>query len=251
MSRLTAEHQRLFAASPGGPLPAARDARVRTLVLALHSPADWAALAPLWRSVQADFDWPEPAIAVNGRDAFELWFSLAEPLLRAEAAELLRGLQRRYLFDVRADRVRLWPSADDTAAEPPACPPFAAGPERWAAFVTSDLPAVFGDDPALDFEPGADAQADLLARLRSITATPLRRARAALNPAPKPAMAAPAPAVGPRPTEPATAPSTSAAVGQYDDPRDFLRAVMNDPAAPLALRIEAAKALLTASSPAA
>lgn len=252
MSRLTAEHQRLFAASPGGPLPAARDARVRTLVLALHSPADWAALAPLWRGVQADFDWPEPAIAVNGRDAFELWFSLAEPLPRAEAAALLIQLQHRYLGDVRADRVRRWPSADDAAAEPPACPPFAAGPERWAAFVTSDLPAVFGDDPALDFEPGADAQADLLARLRSITATPLRRARAALNPAPKPATAAaPAPAAGLRPTEPATAPSASAAVGRHDDPRDFLRAVMNDPTAPLALRIEAAKALLTPSVPAA
>lgn len=252
MSRLTAEHQRLFAASPGGPLPAARDVRVRTLVLALHSPADWAALAPLWRGVQADFDWPEPAIAVNGRDAFELWFSLAEPLPRAEAAALLIQLQHRYLGDVRADRVRRWPSADETGGEPPACPPFAAGPERWAAFVTSDLPAVFGDDPALDFEPGADAQADLLARLRCITATPLRRARAALNPAPKPATAAaPAPAAGLRPTEPATAPSTSAAVGRYDDPRDFLRAVMNDPAAPLALRIEAAKALLAPSVPAA
>ena len=54
MSRLTAEHQRLFAASPGGPLPAARDARVRTLVLALHSPADWAALRDLF--VELDFN---------------------------------------------------------------------------------------------------------------------------------------------------------------------------------------------------
>lgn len=244
MSRLTAEHQRLFAASPGGPLPAARDARVRTLVLALHSAADWAALAPLWRGVQADFDWPEPAIAVNGRDAFELWFSLAEPLPRAEAAELLRGLQRRYLGDVRADRVRLWPSADDTAAEPPACPPFAAGPERWAAFVTSDLPAVFGDDPALDFEPGADAQADLLARLRPITATPLRRARAALAPADPPAPPA-TPASAARPDGvTATLAATSATTGRHDDPRAFLLSVMNDERVPLALRIDAAKGLL-------
>lgn len=251
MSRLPAEHRRLFAAGPSGQLPAA-DPAVRALVLALHSPADWSALAPLWRGVQADFDWPEPAIAVNGSDAFELWFALAEPLPRAEAAQLLAQLQRRYLPDVRADRVRAWPSATDAKAPPPACPPFAAGPERWAAFVTSDLPAVFGDDPALDFEPGADAQADLLARLRPITATPLRRARAVLMPADKPA----APAT-PTPTaQPAPAPSVTTAAsstitsttGRHDDPRAFLLSVMNDPTAPLALRIEAAKGLLQGGS---
>lgn len=242
MSRLPAEHRRLFAAGPSGQLPAA-DLAVRALVLAIHSPADWAALAPLWRGVQADFDWPEPAIAVNGTDAFELWFALADPLPRADAAQLLAQLQRRYLADVRADRLRAWPAADASAG-PPVCPPFAAGPERWAAFVTADLPAVFGDDPALDFEPGADAQADLLARLRPITATPLRRARAALAPADKPAPpATPAPAVKPGT---AFAAPTASFTGRHDDPRAFLLSVMNDPTAPLALRIEAAKGLLQA-----
>lgn len=254
MSRLIAEHCRLFASGPSGQLPAAGDANVRALVVALHTPADWAALAPLWRGVQADFDWPEPAIAVNGLDAFELWFSLAEPLPRADAAELLAQLQRRYLGDVRADRVRTWPSGGDAMAEPPVCPPFAAGPERWAAFVTPDLPAVFGDDPALDFEPGADAQADLLARLRPITATPLRRARAVLAPAGRPAPPTmPAPAAPPDTAPAATIASSStgtstgaSTLGRHDDPRTFLLAVMNDPAAPLALRIEAAKGLLQA-----
>lgn len=242
MSRLPAEQRRLFAAGPSGQLPAA-DPAVRALVLALHSPADWAALAPLWRGVQADFDWPEPAIAVNGSDAFELWFALADPLPRAEAVQLLAQLQRRYLPDVRADRLRAWPAADASAA-PPVCPPFAAGPERWAAFVTSDLPAVFGDDPALDFEPGADAQSDLLARLRPITATPLRRARAVLTPPPKAAPPAmPAPVAQPAA---ATAVPAAASTARHDDPRAFLLSVMNDPTAPLALRIEAAKGLLLA-----
>ena len=247
MSRLPAEHRRLFAAGPSGQLPAA-DPAVRALVLALHSPADWSALAPLWRGVQADFDWPEPAIAVNGSDAFELWFALADPLPRAEAAQLLAQLQRRYLPDVRADRLRAWPSAD-TSAAPPICPPFAAGPERWAAFVTSDLPAVFGADPALDFEPGADAQADLLARLRPITATPLRRARAALAPADPPAPpATPAPVVRPDTATAAPATASTTTTGRHDDPRAFLLSVMNDPTAPLALRIEAAKGLLQGGS---
>lgn len=256
MSRLNAEHQRLFDADAQGRLPATADTTVRALVLAVHSPADWAALAPLWRGVQADFGWPEAAIAVNGTDAFELWFALADPLPRADAAELLARLQRRYLPDVRADRLRAWPATVQASAEPPRCPPFAAGPERWAAFVTPDLPAVFGDDPALDFEPGADAQADLLARLRPITATPLRRARAALNPPDQPV-----PAAAARPVDagdaaaPAgasvTAPATASALGRHEGPRSFLLAVMNDATAPLALRIEAAKALLLAPDPAA
>lgn len=249
MSRLNAEHQRLFAADAQGHLPSASGAPVRNLVLALHSPADWAALAPLWRGVQADFDWPAPAIAVNGTDAFELWFSLTDPLPRAEAAQLLAQLQRRYLSDVRADRLRAWPAVGDMAAPSPVCPPFAAGPERWAAFVTPDLPAVFGDDPALDFEPGADAQADLLLRLRPVTATPLRRARAALNPSEPPAPAPmPVSAAAARPVASTTAgvPATAPGPGRHEDPRAFLLAVMNDPAAPLALRIEAAKGLLQA-----
>jgi hypothetical protein len=245
MSRLPAEHRRLFAADPGGQLPAT-DAAVRALVLALHSPADWAELAPLWRGVQADFGWPEAAIAVNGTDAFELWFSLAEPLPRADALDLLAHLQRRYLAGVRADRLRTWPAADATAAAPQ-CAPFATGPDRWAAYVTPDLPAVFGDDPALDFEPGADAQADLLARLRPVSAAQLRRVRA--DWAPKPAAPTPVPAAMPADMGPAVSGATASAaaaasVEGTDDPRAFLLSVMNDTTAPLALRIEAAKALL-------
>lgn len=248
MSRIDAETQRLFRlpadAGAGGPRFIGADGRVRSLVLALAGPADWALLAPLWQGVQADLGWPPPAIAVNGTDAFELWFSLAEPLPRAEAAQLLVLLQRRYLGDLRPERVRTWPGAD-AAAEPPACPPFAAGPERWAAFVTPDLPAVFGDDPALDFEPGADAQADLLVRQRSIKASDLRTARSVLAPVASPPPAPAPAAVAPAPVT-ATQADTASTIGHHQDPRAFLLAVMNDPAAPLALRIEAAKGLLQA-----
>ena len=40
--------------------------------------------------------------------------------------------------------------------------------------------------------------------------------------------------------------ATSTLTGRHDDPRAFLMSVMNDPSAPLALRIEAAKGLLQA-----
>lgn len=249
MDRLQTQHRRLY-------LPPATEAtqargllgpggQVRALVLALRGPADWDTLAPVWRGVQADLGWPAPAIAVNGREAFELWFSLADPLPRAEAAELLAQLQRRYLVDVRPERVRTWPGAD-AATEPPACPPFAAGPERWAAFVTPDLPAVFGDDPALDFQPGDDAQAELLSRLVSIQPADWQAALAQLQPAAAgAAIAAPAPFALSTAAAPAAGRQHAALSGPYQDPRRFLLDVMNDPSVGLALRIEAAKALLT------
>lgn len=243
MTRLQTEHRRLYLlpdAAANQPNLLGSDGRVRALVLALRGPADWDALAPVWRGVQTDLAWPAPAIAVNGRDAFELWFSLADPLPRAEAAALLAQLQRRYLADVRPERVRAWPGAD-VAAEPPACPPFATGPERWAAFVTPDLPSVFGDDPALDFEPGADAQAELLVRQRAIKGAELRTAQAALAAAEPLATAATAATAGGSTQGPGT---TTAVMGHFQDPRAFLLAVMNDPVVPLALRIDAAKGLL-------
>lgn len=246
MNRLQTELQRLYLPcdiTAGEPKLLGKDGGVRALVLALVGPADWEALAPLWRGVQADLEWPAPAIAVNGRDAFELWFSLAEPLPRAEATRLLAYLRRRYLRGVRSERVRVWPGAD-MAAQAPSCPPFAAGPERWAAFVAPDLPAVFGDDPALDFEPGADAQAELLSRLRAISSAELRKAQNALL-AKEPLMAASsAPAIMVQEANGAVTSVTSSS----QDPRAFLLAVMNDAAVPLALRIDAAKGLLCVQS---
>ncbi len=244
MSRIDTETQRLFELPAEGAAQRSlvrADGCVRSLVLAQTGPADWALLAPLWRGVQADLGWPAPAIAVNGRDAFELWFSLSVPLPWADAARLLVQLQRCYLGGLRPDRVRAWPSAK-AADEPPAVPPFAAGPQRWAAFVAPDLPAVFGDDPALDVEPGADAQAELLARQRSISDSELRQARAMLE-ADEPTVVAP-PVFGDMPTRPLD--GVMFGVGRFDDPRAFLLAVMNDEAVPLALRIEAAKGVLIA-----
>ena len=48
---------------------------------------------------------------------------------------------------------------------------------------------------------------------------------------------------------PARSPGAPAQSQQWRDPREFLLSVMNDPQAPLALRVDAAKALLAAPSP--
>lgn len=254
MTRINTETQRLFGLSAQAGVQRSlvgADGCVRGMVLALTGPADWALLAPLWRGVQTDLGWPAPSIAVNGREAFELWFSLAEPLPFAEAARLLAQLQLRYLGGVRSQRLRAWPGAD-AVAEPPAVPPFAVGPERWAAFIAPDLPAVFGDDPVLDFEPGADAQAELLSRQRVIGAAELQMAQAVLAADEPPAAASmtlsPAPPLTPHRLASGEKDRVTALAGSHQDPRAFLLAVMNDTATPLALRIDAAKGLLMAHS---
>jgi hypothetical protein len=255
MNRLQAQYQRLYlprtavapgaaTAHPSHPEPPAEDT-VRALVLALRNPADWDTLAPVWRGVQADLAWPAPAIAVNGVDAFELWFSLAQPVPRAEAAALLHHLCLRYLPSVKPERLPRWPSlaaAALPAPQPGRIPALHPDTGRWSAFVAPDLPAVFGDDPSLDFPPGEDAQAELLSRLGSIQLDDWQAALVDLQSA--------AAEVGSVSTALAVAPAPpadthhAALVGPYQSPSRFLLDVLNDTSVALVLRIDAAKALL-------
>lgn len=238
MNRLDTERQRLFATDPD----AAADGRLRHLVLALSGPADWAPLSAVWRGVQADLDLPAPAIAVNGVDAFELWFSLADPVPADTAAAFLEGLCTRYLGEVAPARRRCWPASDPgLQVEPARVPQLQAETGHWSAFVAPDLAAVFGDDPSLDIPPGEDAQADLLSRLKPATRAEFQIALARLVPEPSPflpAVQVPVPAV----VTPAAAPAST--IRRHDDPCQFLLDVMNDQAVAMELRIKAAKALL-------
>ena len=216
MSRLAAELHRLY--------PTAAAGSTQVLRLEVAAPADWAALGAVWRGVQAELSLPAPAIAVSGTDGLQLWFSLQQPVSTARAEAFLARLQARYLPDVAPARVRL--HADGLAPAVPAQDP-ASG--NWSAFVAPDLAPVFADTPWLDIEPGADGQADLLARLTPTPAAAFDAAWQALQPAAAPA----APSPGPSPV-----------AGTNVDPRAFLQQVLNDPAAPLALRVDAARALL-------
>lgn len=222
MTRLSEQLQRLFP-------PADADGRLRHLVLALRAPADWAALGRVWQGVQADLDWPAPAIVVSGRDEVQLWFSLQQPVDPVQGAAVLHGLVQRHLPDQPAHRLRLWPGSDGW--QPPVVPALQstdADGDRWSAFVAPDLAPMFSDTPWLDVEPNPEGQASLLAGLRGTAAEAWQRA---------------VPAAGP-PAEAQAAAPTAAATGQCTDPRSFLLIVMNDPTVPMALRIDAAKALL-------
>lgn len=249
MTRLQAQWQRLYvppstSAVVQGDLEGClidAEGCVKAMVLSVAKPADWAPLSALWQGVQADLGWPAPAIAISGVDAYQLWFSLPAPVAAAQAHAVLTWLRTRYLGSVSATRVGLWPEPAARAPSQlrgvggiPGQPTLA---DQWSAFVAPDLAPVFADTPWLDVPPGEDGQAELLSGLRSVSPAAwlevwsqvqeqlqgqeqLRvQAQAASN--------ASVPVCEPTP-----------------DPKRFLQEVMNDPTVPLALRIEAAKALL-------
>lgn len=252
MSRLPREFQRLFHTEAGAP------GTVRALVLEVARPAQWPILSAVWQGVQAELDLPAPAIAVNGVDGLQLWFPLQQPVDAAAGHAFLDALRQRYLADLPRSRVRLLTvgsaseagAASDPQVEPLQVPAVQADTGNWSAFVAPDLAPIFDEAPWLDIPPGEDGQADLLARLRSITPVAFEAAWQRLQPqaealAVAPLMSHTASLSTPSqsPAQPGVHASAKAAA------RQFLLHVMNDTSAPLAQRIEAAKALL--QSPAA
>lgn len=262
MSRLSAELDRLYrpagAEGAGETLqPSAladEQGRVRALVLELARPADWRPLAAVWRGVQAELGLPAPAVAVNGVDGLQLWFSLAEPLEPARAQAFLDGLCRRYLAGLPPARLARWPAAAGSPTWTPQPLPAEHGSDGcWSAFVAPDLAPLFAETPWLDISPGGEGQADLLARTARILPADLEAAEAQLQAAAAAAetsalaaardAAAPGPAPAPAHPPSPLAPGAELS-GAHPEALRFLLGVMNDEAAPLALRIEAAKALL-------
>ncbi len=239
MNRLQQELQRLYGpqADPGLGLdaPGLVDGQVRAMVLDLARPADWAVLSAVWGGVQSDLGLPAPAIAVNGSDGCQLWFSLLAPVPAPRAAAFLEALRRRYLGPIAPDRVALLPALDAAAAGPPQharpVPALQAGSGLWSAFVASDLVPMFNDEPWLDIPPNPDGQAQLLAPLKSIPPAAFDEALQRLRPTAEPAA-------------PGAASNAAAQASASLDPRRFLLDVMNNDRLDLALRIEAAKALL-------
>lgn len=244
--RLRSELQRLFL--PHAAADAAADAAarslidqhgmVRAMVLELARPADWERLSGVWRAVQSDLQLPAPAIAVSGSDGFALWFSLAEPVAAAQANAFLQALCARYLSELPASRLTLMPAADAATSQPaghaPMLPPEQQSTGYWSAFIAADLAPIFADTPWLDSAPGNDGQAGLLGPLASITQPAFDAALERLD----------ARLFAPQRTAIDDPPALPAVPAAHLNPRQFLLQVMNDGSVALALRIEAAKALL-------
>ncbi len=239
--RLQAQWQRLYA-SPSSPASQAwvddaslNDAqgRGRTAVLSVSRPADWAAVSAVWQAVQSDFGWPAPAIAVSGVDGYQLWFSLEEAMPVSELQAGLRPLCQRYLANRSPACMEVL--CDIQAS---ALPGREVRPGQWSAFVAPDLAPVFADTPWLDLPPSPQGQAELLSQMQSIQPEQWQAAWAHLRSSPS--------STGALPINEARA---SEAASGDQDPRCFLLRVMNDESVDLALRIEAAKALLPFSAP--
>jgi hypothetical protein len=253
MNRLQSELHRLFlphAAAQGDHSENSNlvDAagQVRAMVLELARPADWAALSKVWQGVQADLELPAPAIAISGDDAYQLWFSLREPVPAPRAIAFLESLRTHYLSDVAPWRVGAMPAVAAGASEPvrhAKLVPAAQGTNaRWSAFVAPDLAPVFAQEPWLDMPPNSEGQSDLLSRLQCIQRADFERALERLARPARVESSSASSAAGGGATSPVATALTPPVAGS--DPRRFLLDVMNDVSVDLALRIEAAKALL-------
>ena len=246
MNRLQSELHRLYLPRPQA--HAETDAqslaliepldRVRALVMELTRPPSWAVLSKVWRGVQTELELPAPAIAVSGIDGLQLWFSLAEPIAVAQAHAFLERLRLRFLPDIEPGRMRLMPAPD---ASVPLVPARQEHSGNWSAFVAPDLAPVFADTPWLDIPPSEEGQAALLSSLEVMKQTVFEAALEKLGPRAHQSHSTAAVAAS---VDEPLAHERPAAAAAGADPKRFLLQIMNDDTVALALRIEAAKALL-------
>ena len=274
MNRLQSELNRLYL--PPSQAGAETDAqpatlidptdRVRAMVLELARPPSWDAMSKVWQGVQAELDLPAPAIAVSGTDGLQLWFSLAEPIRADRAHAFLERLRIRYLADVDSGRVGLMPATNASALHPELhaqlIPARQEPTGNWSAFLAPDLVPIFADSPWLDIPPNEEGQATLLRGMEIMKQAAFEAAfdKLGLVTHPSQATAVAARVAEPlAPVRPAAAGSVSttsaassatastsafASAAPSEDAKRFLLQVMNDENVALALRIEAAKALL-------
>jgi hypothetical protein len=130
------------------------------------------------------------------------------------------------------------PTADAATSQQPSLaqllPPRQQPTGYWSAFVAADLAPIFADTPWLDSAPGNDGQAGVLSTLASITQPAFDAALERLD----------ARVIATQPSAIDLPHALPAATAAHLAPRQFLLQIMNDDSVALALRIEAAKALL-------
>jgi hypothetical protein len=222
---------------------------VRAMVLELTRPPSWEVLSRVWYGVQTELELPAPAIAVSGIGGLQLWFSLAEPIAASQAHAFLESLRARFLPDIESKRLCLMPASDASALHPQRharrVPARQEQTGNWSAFVAADLAPIFADTPWLDIAPNEEGQAALLRGLETMKQAVFEAALKRLGPGTHPSPAIDTMTTSIEASLSQSQPVTSAA---DEDPKRFLLRVMNDDTVALALRIEAAKALLQHSN---
>lgn len=263
MNKLIAELERLyFLAQPVGLAACLRgechlelglispEGMVRTMGLTFCRAADWDSVASLCQALQDELELPLPAVSVSAQSGFQLWFSLLEPVSVARATGFLEALRSQYLAAIPSHHLEAFPGADGVPETLPVVPAYYPERDKWSAFIDPSMGSMFVEESGLDMAPNMDRQADLLAGFRSIKADDFARAQAALLSMAESRAArlsaenkAAESLLADRAVQPQAADRLSLGSG-FQDPQIFLLAVMNDPAASAAHRIDAAKALL-------
>jgi len=236
MTRLQSELERLFRVPDAAAEELALldgNGRVATLVVGFARSRDWPTVAALLGSLQETLGLPLPAVAVDGKAGFQLWLPLAEPIAPETATRFLAALRRQFLGDIADHDLALLPTASGPERVR-RIPALSTDSGRWSTFIDPTMGAMFADEGGLDFEPNPDRQADQLAAITPIEPADFAHALALLTANP------------PADQGQETSAAHASIGGGYSEPRDFLMAVMNDASVPLGLRIEAAKALLSA-----
>lgn len=160
----------------------------------------WDDLCAIANALQADYDFPAPAVSVAASGGYLLWLSLEETVPVEQAREFVRLLGLAHPdMTLSADQVGM----------PIALPPqLDASTGTWSAFIHPGMGASFADESGLDMQPPAAGQLGFVEGLERIALDRFQAALAALRqahatvPAPAPApAAAPAAAAGPAPRQ--------------------------------------------------
>jgi hypothetical protein len=155
--------------------PGLEDAQGRTRLLAvgLHGvargqgDAHCAALLRVGKALMEELGLPEPAFSVNGREGYDLWLPLAEPVPAAQAREFLDLLRQAFLADLPA--VHLLPGSEAAPAGVPLPPGLHPATGLWSVFIAPGLAPSFSEEAGIDLPPNLDKQAELLARLAPVS----------------------------------------------------------------------------------
>ena len=119
---------------------------VRTMVIGFARSGDWRHVANLCQVIQGDLEWPLPALSVSPKNGFQVWLSLAEPVVLEQAEAFLKALHHQYLSEIPLSRVTLQPSVDDYDGFVVLVPSYRPACQKWSAFIDPRMGSMFADE---------------------------------------------------------------------------------------------------------
>ena len=222
---------------------------VRCCVVSVEKGSDWESVAALYQGVQEDLDLPAPAISVSGKEGYQVWFSLAEPVIWQKARDFMLGLCRKNLPEIKTAQLKFRPGDEGELRFVSAVPARLKTADGWSAYIDPSMGSMFVEETWLEMAPSLEKQAGLLAGLESIKLRDFQRVLTVLS-LPiemKSSVSEHSPPILNNDScsmQPRSTVSLLNIGSGFNDPKQFLLAVMNDASATADQRIAAAIALL-------